>query len=383
MLKTKNDPNARNIINLLEDPEQLLSTIRAAKYSMALAVVLLAYYAVWQMIPPEMEDRLLAFVITTLLLVILLLVFGEVLPRVYARQNNLRMSIFASPIIMALKSLFIFPGKMLVDHNFYGDNQDAERQRNENDDANLEKTLELSMGHAVSKDEIDIFKGIMKFGKITVKQIMQPRLDVIAIRDNWDFERVRNKVISSGYSRIPVYHNNFDDITGMIYTKDLLPYTDLDDFEWHTLIRPAYFVHQQKLIDDLLQEFRTKKQHFAVVVDEFGGTSGIITLEDIIEEIIGDIKDEYDEEDANYVKLDDKNFIFTGRTPINDMCRIMNIPLSSFNAVRGQSDSVAGLLLEIYGRFPALNEKIVYSSFQFIILSLDNLRIEKVKVTRL
>src|SRR5690606_29452089 len=211
--------------------------------------------------------------------------------------------------------------------------------------------------------EVDIFKGILKFGNITVKQIMQPRLDISAIRESWSFTKVRDKVAATGYTRMPVYRNSIDEIVGMVLTKDLLPYSDMEDFEWHTVIRPAFFVHEHKLIEELLTEFQKSRTHFAIVVDEFGGTSGIVTLEDIIEEIIGDIKDEFDEEDTKYYKDEQDEYVFDGKMPIIDMARVMGIPYDTFDEVVGESDSIAGLVLEIYGKFPILHDEVTYGEY--------------------
>jgi CBS domain containing-hemolysin-like protein len=210
---------------------------------------------------------------------------------------------------------------------------------------------------------------------------MRTRLDVSALNYGLTFPEVQHYAIDCGYSRMPVYKESLDKVAGMIHTKDFLPHTEEDDFDWHTLIRPAYFVHEGKLIEDLLHEFQQKRIHFAIVVDEFGGTSGIVTLEDIMEEIIGDIKDEFDEDDLQFRKIDDHNFLFEGKTLINDMCRMMAVPTDTFDDVRGESDSLGGLILEISGKFPAVNETVSHQQYEFSVLEIDKMRIKRVKVT--
>ena len=378
-LKTKEDQSSRMIITLLEDPELLLSTLRVSKITLAILIILLTNYMAHLLLPKEVHTVVITGIVL-LASMFLLLLFVEVLPKVYSRQNNVRMAGFSAPIVNVLFLTFKGVGQVLVDSDEYRD-QKRNRKLEEIDNLKeLEDAIEASLGHAASKEEVEIFKGVLKFGNISVKQIMQPRLDVVAIRENWNITKVREKLLDAGYSRLPVYRNNIDEVVGMVFTKDFLPYIGLDDFDWHTLIRPAYYVHQHKLIDDLLNDFRDNRVHFAVVVDEFGGTAGIITLEDIMEEIIGDIKDEFDEDEHNFKKISDTAYIFEGRMLINDMCRIMGIPLSTFADIRGESDSLAGLVLEIAGKFPTINEQISFEDYDFTILAVDKLRIEKVKV---
>lgn len=378
-LKTKEDQNSKMIVTLLEDPELLLASLRASKYILCIAIIIFLNYILHMFMPPD-TNWLVSFLVLVLSGMVLLLLFVEVLPKVYARQNNVRMANFSAPVVNVLFLTFKSAGQMLVDSSEYKEEKRNRKLEDIDNMKELEDAIEASLGHTATKDEVDIFRGILKFGSITVKQIMQPRLDISSIRENWDIVKVREKMLDSGYSRLPVYKSNIDDIVGMVHTKDFLPYSELQSFDWHTLIRPAYFVHQHKLIDDLLNDFRDNRVHFAVVVDEFGGTAGIITLEDIMEEIVGDIKDEFDEEEMNFRKINDQAYIFEGRMLINDMCRVMEIPFNAFNEVRGESDSLAGLVLEIAGKFPTINEQLSYKEFDFTVLSVDKLRIEKVKV---
>jgi len=378
-LKTKEDNNSRMIISVLEDPELLLSTLRVSKYSLSILVILLIAY-LGNLIKPEELNSPVLYALVLILCLVILLLFVEVLPKVYSRHNNTRMAMFTIPVVNILLLTFKGFGQLLVESDDYKE-QRRNRKTIEIDNLKeLESVLEANLGHTASKEEMDIFKGVLKFGSISVKQIMQPRLDIVAIRESWDSEKLKQRVLEAGYSRLPVYRNNIDEIVGMIHAKDLLPFVDVASFDWHSLIRPAYYVHQHKLIDDLLSDFRENRVHFAIVVDEFGGTSGIITLEDIMEEIIGDIKDEFDEDEHNFRKINDTAYIFEGRMLINDMCRIMGVPLSTFADIRGDSDSVAGLVLEIAGKFPTVNEQLSYDHYDFTVLSVDKLRIEKVKI---
>lgn len=381
-LKTREQSSSRLAIRLLEQPDRLVATLRAAKYILSITIIIAANFFLHFFVPEE-SNPLLSFLIILVSIMLCLLLFGEILPKVYARENNVRLALFAAPIVNVLQSLMKPFIGLLVDSSDYKVEKLARQQSVETDSREFEQAVELSLGHTATREEIDIFRGILKFGKITVKQIMHPRLDIVSVRDNWPYSKVMDKMLSAGFSRMPVYRNNIDEITGMIHTKDFLPFIELEEFDWHTLIRPVYFVHQHKLIEDLLREFQQKRNHFAVVVDEFGGTSGIVTLEDVMEEIIGDIRDEFDEEDLNYRKIDDNTFMFEGKMLINDFCRIIGVSFDYFDSVRGDSDSLAGLVLEIAGRFPGINESINYSGFDFTVLGIEKLRISKIKVSRL
>ena len=246
----------------------------------------------------------------------------------------------------------------------------------------LDHAIDITTNNSASEKEKNILKGIVKFSNITVKQVMRTRLDVSGIEFNTSFSDLLKHIEELHYSRLPVYNSNLDEIAGVLNTKDLLPFiSTIENFDWHSLLRPTTFVHEHKLIDDLLHEFQTKHIHFAVVVDEFGGTSGIVTLEDILEEITGDIKDEFDEEDMDHKKIDDYNFIFEGSTMINDVCRIMQLPSDTFDPVKGESDSLAGLVLEIAGEIPQQNQVISSGDFEFVVLEMFKNRLQKIKIT--
>jgi gliding motility-associated protein GldE len=321
------------------------------------------------------------FIIQIVLVTFLVVLFGEVLPKVYATQYNMRLSLFTSPFISLLDRLFRPLSNLLMKSTSFIEDKYAKKTYKEISNEEVDHVIEMTVGETATKEEKNIFKGIFKFGDITVKQIMRTRLDVSGLEYNWNFTDVKKQVIETGFSRLPVYSESLDEVKGILYAKDLLNYIDEFDFDWHTLIRPAHFVHETKLIKDLLNEFQSKRIHMAIVVDEFGGSSGLVTLEDIMEEIIGDIKDEYDEDDILVKKLDEHNYIFEGKTLINDVCRVMGISTDIFDAARGKSDSLGGMVIELAGNFPSLNETYSFEQYQFTVLELEKRRIKRVKVT--
>lgn len=378
-LKTKEKSSARTASQLLEQPKKLLATILVANNFINIAIVITTDMFVDSMLPDEL-NFIISFLIQVVCVTFLLVLFGEVLPKVYATQNNLRMALFSAPFLQACSWLFSPISKLLVSSTKFIEGRIGTKSSNiSNED--FEHAIELTVGHTATREEVNIFKGILKFGNITARQVMRTRLDVSGIDYEMTFTEVRQYCIEVGYSRLPVYKENLDTIAGMIHTKDFLPHIDEDSFDWHALMRAAYFVHEGKLIEDLLKEFQQKRQHFAIVVDEFGGTSGIITLEDIMEEIIGDIKDEFDEDDLHYKKLDDSNFVFEGKTLINDVCRVIGLPSDEFEQARGESDSLAGLVLEIAGKFVSVNDVVSYQQYEFTVVAVEKMRITRVKLT--
>ena len=383
LLKTKQLPAYKRIITLLEQPKTLLASIMIANNLVNIAIILILNILLTGWL--EMFPLLFwaAFTIKIVVVTIILVLFGEVLPRVWATNHKIWFAAASSLVIEIFNGLFIRLSKRFVnfsdrvERNFSSNNSTAM------DNSQLDYAIDLLPENEATIEEKQILKGIRKFGDTTVKQIMRTRLDVSGIEHTITFEDVIKKVEELHYSRLPVYKNNLDEVAGMLHTKDLLPYVNaskVENYDWHTLIRPAFFVHEQKLIEDLLQEFRNRRIHFAVVVDEFGGTSGIVTLEDIMEEIIGDIKDEFDDEESGNKKIDDFTYIFEGKTMINDVCQALSLPPNTFEEIRGDSDSLAGLILEIAGEFPQVNEEIVSGDFIFIPLEINKNRIDKVKV---
>ncbi len=383
MLKTKQQPAFKRIVTLLEQPKILLGSMLIANSFVNIGIIIISNILMDGILEPFQLAAWINFLIKVFSVTFLLLLFGEVLPKVWATHHKIWFASTASLIIEIFNSIFYRFSKRLV-----GLSDGIERKFSPNsssmlDNSQLDYAIDLLPENEATMEEKQILKGIRKFSDTTVKQIMRTRLDVSGIDHSSSFEDVIKKVEELHYSRLPVYNNNLDEMKGMLHTKDLLPHVNASkvvNYDWHSLMRPTYFVHEQKLIEDLLQEFRNRRIHFAVVVDEFGGTSGIVTLEDIMEEIIGDIQDEFDDEESANKKIDDYTYIFEGKTMINDVCRIIGLPGDTFERVRGDSDSLAGLVLEIAGEFPQIEEEVVSGDFTFIPLAINKNRIDNVKV---
>ena len=381
ILKTRQQPSFRRIVTLLEQPKTLLAAMLITNSFVNIGIILISNILIDSWMAGLNFDFWILFLIKVVSVTILLVLFAEVLPKVWATHHKVWFASTASVIIEIFSRLFYRLSKRLVKFSDNIERRLSPQNSVAMDNSNLDYAIDLLPEHEATMEEKQILKGIRKFGDTMVKQIMRTRMDVSGIEMNTAFNDVIKKVEELHYSRLPVYKNNLDEIAGMLHTKDLLPHLNKpDDFDWHSLMRLPHFVHEQKLIEDLLQEFRTKRNHFAVVVDEFGGTSGIVTLEDIMEEIIGDIKDEFDDEESGNKKIDDYNYIFEGKTMINDVCKAMNLPVDTFESVRGDSDSLAGLLLEIAGEFPQVNESLIKGDFTFIPLEINKNRIDKVKI---
>ena len=321
----------------------------------------------------------LQFLCITVLLTFLLLLFGEIMPKVYARQNPLNYCRFSAGTFMFLRKLFWPLGSVLMGSgSLVGKMVHKEAHMLSVDD--LEQALELTDKEDI-KVEQSMLQGIIRFGDETAKEIMTPRQDMVDLSMKDDFNTVINCIVENNYSRIPVYQGTSDNIRGVLYIKDLLPHLGKTaSFRWQSLIRPPYFVPETKKIDDLLREFQENKIHIAIVVDEFGGTSGLVTLEDILEEILGEIHDEFDDEERNYTRVNNNTYIFEGKTLLSDFCKILSIDDDDFAEVEGDADSLAGLLLELKGDFPKVGEKISYGKYTFEILAIEERRISKVKV---
>ncbi len=383
LLKTKQQPAYQRILDLLEAPKLLLASLLIANSFANIAIIIISNIvldSVFQF--QHLQVQWIEFAIKVIVVATLLLLFCEVIPKVYANHNNIRFAKDFGIVAEGVYYIFKGMGSGLVK---YSDTIEKKLSRKMNGLYSLEEldqAIDLTTHSTASEKEKNILKGIVKFGNITVKQVMRARLDVNGIDYNISFGQLIKNAEELHYSRLPVYKEDLDEVVGIINTKDILPFLDRPaDFDWHSLIRPPYFVHEQKLIEDLLKEFQNKHIHFAVVVDEFGGTSGIVTLEDVLEEIIGEIKDEFDEEDTGFKKLDDNNYIFDGRTMINDVCKLMEIPADTFDAVKGEGNSLAGLVLEIAGEIPYHNQVIVSGDFEFTVLEVLKHHLEKIKVT--
>lgn len=381
LLKTKKQPSFRRVVSLLEQPRTLLASMLIANSFLNIGIILTSNLLINELMTETDLNAWGIFAIKLVLVSVIMVLFAEVMPKVWATHHKVWFAANASLIVDIFNSIFYRLSKRMVRFTERMEREAAPGKASQEDNSNLDYAIDLLPEHEASAEEKQILKGIRKFSGTTVKQVMRTRLDVSGIEVSSTFSDVVRQVEQLHYSRIPVYKNNLDEIAGMLHTKDLLPYlNEPGHFDWHSLMRKPYFVHEQKLIEDLLQEFRAKRIHFAIVVDEFGGTSGIVTLEDIMEEVIGDIKDEFDDEESNNRKIDDYNYIFEGRTMIHDVCKAMNLPKNTFDPVRGESDSLAGLVLEIAGEFPQVNETLVTGDFTFIPLEISKNRIEKVKI---
>lgn len=387
ILKTRQQPSYRRIVHLLEQPKTLLASMLITNSFLNIAIILISNILINNWLPTNGAGDYTwpawaVFSVKLATVAVLIILFAEVMPKVWATHHKVWFASTASLIIEIFNSIFYRLSKRLVRFNDNIEKRLTPESDSKIGDTNLDYAIDLLPEHEASTEEKQILKGIHKFGNTSVKQVMRTRMDVSGISFSSNFGDVKKSVEELHYSRIPVYKNNLDEIAGIIHTKDLLQYlNEPADFNWHHLLRTPYFVHEQKFIEDLLQEFRAKRVHFAVVVDEFGGTSGIVTLEDIMEEIIGDINDEFDDEESVNKKIDDNNYIFEGKMMINDACKAMGLSPDTFDEVRGESDSVAGLVLEIAGEFPQVNEQLQSGDFIFIPLSINKNRIDKVQVT--
>lgn len=369
-------PSDEKIDRLLEDTERLLATILITNNFVNVTIIMLCnvfFMDVFQFHSPIAE-----FLVLTVALTFLLLLFGEIMPKIFSAQNTLRFCRLAAPGITMFHSLFYPVASVLVHSTSFLNKHFTRKNHNISVDE-LSQALELT-DKTELKEESNILEGIIRFGGETAKEVMTSRLDVVDLDIRTPFKEVIKCVVENVYSRIPVYAETRDNIKGVLYIKDLLPHLNKgENFRWQSLIRPAYFVPETKMIDDLLRDFQANKIHIAIVVDEFGGTSGIVTMEDIIEEIVGEIHDEYDDEERTYSVINDHTWVFEAKTQLTDFYKITRLDPEEFDAVTGDADTVAGLLLELKGEFPTLHEKVVYQNYEFEVLEMDNRRILKVK----
>ncbi len=385
-----NEGKEENItVTLLERPRKLLATILITNNFINILIVLL-FASLAETLFGDFDYEMnlyffslpIRFLIEVILVTFLILLFGEVLPKVYASRNALSFSklmakfinfvnLILTPFSLPLITLTKFIEKKLGNKN---SNFSVET---------LSQALELTSEGATTKDEQKILEGIVNFGNTETVQIMKPRIDIFALSDDEEYEVVLDKILKNGYSRNPVYNDSIDNIVGVLYAKDLLAHLNKKNFKWQNLLREAYFVPENKKLDDLLDDFRARKNHLAIVVDEYGGTSGLVTLEDVIEEIVGDINDEFDDDDLQYSKIDENNYIFEGKTTIKDFCKVLDDEDEAiFEEEKGESETLAGFLLEISGRFPKKSEKIIFKNYTFTIEALDKKRIKQIKATR-
>ncbi len=382
MLKTKQQAGYKRIVDLLEEPKTLRASMLIGNMFINLGIIIISSMLIDALFPLNNQLWWVAFLIKVLIVTFILVLFGEIMPKVMATQNNIRFAKEVGPLVQGIDYFFKGLSKRFVALSDVIEKGLVRKNGNIYNIEQLDETVETALNNETLTKEKNILKGVVKFGNITVKQIMKSRLDVSGVAHDTPFTEVVKRIEELHYSRLPVFKEDLDEVVGMINTKDLLPYLGQQhDFDWHIVMRPPYFVHEQKMIEDLLREFQSKRIHFAVVVDEFGGTSGIVTLEDIMEEIIGDINDEFDEIDVPYTKLDDKNFIFEGKTMINDVCRVLNINEDTFDGVKGESESLGGLVMELAGEIPGKEELIISGDFEFRVMELEKNRLKKIKVS--
>lgn len=377
-LDPEKNPNDAKIEELREDSERTLATILITNNFVNVTIIMLCNYIFASII--EFKVAWLEFLIITVLLTFLLLLFGEIMPKVYSRTVALKFCRRAVNGILLLRKFFWPLETVLIKSGVIAEKAVPKEKRQLSVD-DLEQALELTDKNDI-KDEQSMLQGIIRFGDETAKEVMTTRQDISDIDIKSSYKDVLKFIIENNFSRIPVYQDNEDNIRGVLYIKDLLPYlTKPESFRWQSLIRPPYFVPETKKIDDLLREFQENKVHIAIVVDEFGGTSGLVTLEDILEEIVGEINDEYDEEEKTYTKVNNNTYMFEGKTLLSDFCKILHIDDDEFDDVAGDADSVAGLLLELKGDFLGLHEKIDYKQYTFEVMAVEDRRISRIKVT--
>lgn len=378
-LEDESNLNIKQVNHLLEGPKKLLATILIANNFVNILFILLFTY-VGDYLFRNLSSTLLKFLIEIVLVTFLILLFGEVLPKIYASRNAYGFASFMAKPMIFLNSMLSFLSKPLLSLTKIVERKLSKKQTDFSVEV-LSQALELTSKGATTKEEKKILQGIVNFGNTDTSQIMCPRMDIFALASDEEFIEVTEKIIRKGHSRIPIYNENIDNIIGILYTKDLIPHINKKTFQWKKIIREAFFVPENKKLDDLLKEFQDMKNHMAIVVDEYGGTSGLITLEDIIEEIVGDISDEFDQNDLSYSKLDDLNYVFEGKITLKDFYKVIQIEESIFEEHKFEAETLAGFILEITGKFPKKNDKVSFKNYNFIIEAIDKKRIKQVKVS--
>lgn len=368
------------VSKLLKRPKKLLATILVANNFINIAIVILFAY-LGDYLFSGIAEIWLKFIIEVVVITFLILLFGEILPKVYANRNRVKFSIFMAYPLRVLDVL-ISPVSMPMRSITLGIHKKLGKQKSNLSVDQLSQALELTSEKDTTKEEQKILKGIVSFGNTDTKQVMRPRIDIFALNIDQEYSEIVPHIIKKGYSRIPVFKDNVDSIEGILYVKDLLPHIDKEQFNWTALLREPFFVPENKKLDDLMVEFQDKKVHLAIVVDEYGGTSGLVSLKDIIEEIVGDISDEFDADDLIYSKLDEKNYVFEGKTALKDLYRVIKLDDDSiFEDNKGEAETLAGLVLEISGSFPRLNSKINFEDYVFTVESMDKKRLKRIKMT--
>jgi putative hemolysin len=379
ILLDENISKANSISKLLQQPKKLLATILVANNFSHIGVVIIFSF-VGNGIFSMIESPVLKFAIEVILVTFLILLFGEVLPKIYASRNNIKFSKFVANPMTVLDKLLSPISLPMRSMSIYLHDKLAKQKSNISVDQ-LSQALGLTSTEDTSSEEQKILEGIVSFGNTDTKQVMSPRIDIFALEINETFAEIYSKIVSKGYSRIPIFRENIDQIEGILFVKDLIPHINKKEFDWNALMREPFFVPENKKLDDLLKEFQSKKSHLAIVVDEYGGTSGLVSLEDVIEEIVGDISDEFDDENLNFSQIDDKNFLFEGKINLKDFYRIVAVDHEMFENSKGEAETLAGFILEVLGNFPKRGQKINFSNVRFTIEVVDKKRIKQLKVT--
>ncbi len=382
-LKSSDSKTDEKVLKLVNAPKRLLATLLISVNFLSIAIVILNSTFIFgqDALFNFASNPLLGFIIQVIVVTFLILLFGEVTPKIYATQNPLNTTRTLVTFVEGLQLLFYPVSSFLMLSTTLLDKLIKRKSHNISVDE-LSQALDLTNDEEIADEDHKILQSIVKFGNIDVKQIMKPRMDIMAFETETKYKKLLEELTASGFSRVPIYKEKLDNIVGVLYAKDLLPHlNENDNFNWQSIIRPPFYVPENKKLDDLLREFQHKKIHLAIIVDEYGGTSGIVSLEDVIEEVVGEINDEFDDDDLTYSKLDDNNFVFEGKAHLNDVYRITETDGTAFEDEKGEADTLAGFIIEIEGRIPTKNEKIKFKNLLFTIESADNRKIKRVKIT--
>lgn len=375
----ENNSKGKVISELLEKPKKLLATLLVANNFINIAIVILFSF-IGKSIFAVITSTLLRFILEVVVVTFLILLFGEVLPKVYANRNKVKFAKLIAYLIAFLDKILSPISLPMRAATIYLHNKLGKQKTNFSVDQ-LSQALELTDSDETSTEEQKILEGIVSFGNTETRQVMSPRIDIFALEIEESFSEICPKIIEKGHSRIPVYRDNIDHIEGVLFVKDLLPYINSNEFDWKSLLRQPFFVPENKKLDNLLKDFQSKKSHLAIVVDEYGGTSGLVSLEDVIEEIVGDISDEFDDENNNFTQIDDRNYLFEGKINLKDFYRIIDVDEELFEIQKGEAETLGGFILEILGNFPKKDQKIIFENCVFTIEVVDKKRIKQIKVT--
>lgn len=377
---SQQNPNKSQLVSqLLQKPKKLLATLLLANNFVNIGIVIIFSFLSNSLFAGIISP-VVKFVVEVVLVTFLILLFGEVLPKVYASRNNIKFSIriarplwfldqLLSPLSLPMRAVTVYLHKKLG------------RQKTNISVDQLSQALEMTSSDDTTSEEQKILEGIVSFGNTDTKQVMSPRIDIFALEIEESFTEIYPKIVDKGYSRIPVFRENIDHIEGVLFVKDLIPHIHKKEFDWNSLLREPFFVPENKKLDDLLKDFQSMKSHLAIVVDEYGGTSGLVSLEDVIEEIVGDISDEFDDENISYSQIDEKNFLFEGKMNLKDFYRVVNVDEEAFEDRKGEAETLAGFILELLGNFPKKGQKIHFSTVTFTVEVVDKKRVKQLKVT--